>query len=94
MKKNMEIGFIFSFDDNEDLLHSVEDFNEQTTEFYEKTRNYLTNLFTNDHIVSEWRETKQGKNVTEFINTALNDTVFYQVVKRVTPTLPYPDSLH
>jgi len=45
MKKNIEIGFVFSYDDKENSIKSVEDFDKQTTEFYKKTREYLKNLF-------------------------------------------------
>lgn len=45
MKKNVEIGFVFSFDDKEEIITSVEDFDKQTTEFYKQTRDYLKNLF-------------------------------------------------
>ena len=85
MKKEMQIGFIFSFEDNDNVIQSVEDFDERTNEFFAATRNYLSNLFTNDKQIAEWRENNPNTDVNRFIGNVLKDTVFYQVIKRVTP---------
>jgi hypothetical protein len=87
MKKNMEIGFIFSFDDVDNSIKSVEDFDEHVIEFYSKTRNYLTSLFTNSKLGSNWREKYPNEDYNQFINNALNDTQFYQVVKTLKPPI-------